>query len=105
MDESSKEDERGHPGARAALNRAGKSHDPPCSSRNQRNRTQARRERVASLHGIFSATTGSETIVLGTWTSVLDAVKLVVGLLNADDVAVQQDVVLSAFRDRPEDVL
>ena len=36
-------------------------------------------------------------VVLGTWTSVLDAVKLVVGLLNADDVAVQQDVVLTAF--------
>ena len=44
-------------------------------------------------------------VVLGTWKSVLDAVELVIGLLNADEVAVQQDLVLGAFRDRSEDAL
>ena len=44
-------------------------------------------------------------VVLGTWKSVLDAVELVIGLMNAADVEVQQDVVFSAFRDRPEDAL
>ena len=44
-------------------------------------------------------------VVLGTWKSVLDAVELVAGLLNAAEVAVQQNVVLGAFRDQPEDVL
>ena len=44
-------------------------------------------------------------VVLGTWKSVLDAVELVAGLLNAAEVAVQQNVVLGALRDQPEDVL
>ena len=44
-------------------------------------------------------------VVLRTWWSVWDAVELVVGLLNVAEVAVQQDVVLGAFRDRPEDAL
>ena len=44
-------------------------------------------------------------VVLGTWKSVLDAVELVVGLLNAENAAVQQYVVLSALRDQPEDTL
>ena len=44
-------------------------------------------------------------VVLGTWKSVLDAVELVVGLLNAKKAAVQQYVVLSAFQDQPEDTL
>jgi len=44
-------------------------------------------------------------VVLGTWKSVLDAVELVVGLLNAKEAAVQQYVVLSAFQDQPEDTL
>ena len=44
-------------------------------------------------------------VVLGTCKSVLDAVELVAGLLNAAKVAVQQDVVSSAIQDRPEDAL
>ena len=44
-------------------------------------------------------------VVLRTWRSVWDAEELVVGLLNAAKAAVQQDVVLGAFLDRPEDAL
>ena len=44
-------------------------------------------------------------VVLGTWKSVLDAVELVAGQLNAVELGVQQDVVLSALQDRPEDAL
>ena len=44
-------------------------------------------------------------VVLRTWRSVWDTAELVVGLLNAAEAAVQQGVVLGAFRDRPEDAL
>ena len=44
-------------------------------------------------------------VVLGTWKSVVDAVELVFGLLNAAEVAVQRNVVPGALRDQPEDVL
>jgi len=44
-------------------------------------------------------------VVLRTWRSVWDAVELVIGLLYVAEVNVQQDVVLGAFRDRPEDAL
>ena len=44
-------------------------------------------------------------VVLGTWKSVLDAVELVAGLLNAAELGVQQDVVLSALREQAEDAL